>query len=122
MLGASRPVPRQGAGNRGGRIALAFIALPLALYGTAHPQSYPDKPLRLVIPFTAGSATDLLARRVSPKMAENWGQQVVVDNRPGAGGTLASGIVAKAAPDGYTLLVHSIAFSMNAALYSNLPY
>src|SRR5687767_1688697 len=73
-------------------------------------KSYPSRPIRMVIPFTAGSATDLIARRVAPKMSENWNQQVVVDNRGGAGGTLASGMVAKATPDGYTLLVHSIAF------------
>jgi len=85
-------------------------------------QNFPTRPVRMIIPFTAGSATDLLARRIAPKMSENWNQQVVVDNRGGAGGTLAAGIVAKATPDGYTLLVHSIAFAMNAALYSKLPY
>ena len=85
-------------------------------------QNFPTKPVRLIVPFTAGSATDLLARRVAPKMSDNWGQQVVVDNRGGGGGTLGAGIVAKATPDGYTLLVHSIAFAMNAALYSKLPY
>lgn len=97
----------------------AFVAAP----GHAQaPQNYPVRPVRMIIPFTPGSATDLVARRVAPKMADNWGQQVVVDNRPGAGGTLGAQIVVKATPDGYTLLVHSIAFAMNAALYSNLPY
>jgi tripartite-type tricarboxylate transporter receptor subunit TctC len=96
------------------------IALALAPAAPALTQDYPTKPIRLVIPFTAGSATDLLARRVSAKMSENWGQQVVVDNRRGGGGTLVSGIVAKAAPNGYTLLVHSIAFALNAALYSKI--
>jgi tripartite-type tricarboxylate transporter receptor subunit TctC len=76
----------------------------------------------MIVPFTPGSATDLLARRVAPKMSDNWNQQVVVDNRGGGGGTLGASIVAKATPDGYTLLVHSIAFAMNAALYSKLPY
>ena len=91
--------------------------------GIAQPtQNYPSKPVRMIVPFTAGSATDLLARRIAPKMSDNWGQQVVVDNRGGGGGTLGSSIVAKATPDGYTLLVHSIAFAMNAALYSKLPY
>jgi tripartite-type tricarboxylate transporter receptor subunit TctC len=85
-------------------------------------QNFPTKPVRMIVPFTAGSATDLLARRIAPKMSDNWGQQVVVDNRGGGGGTLGAGIVAKATPDGYTLLVHSIAFAMNAALYSKLPY
>ena len=85
-------------------------------------QNFPTKPVRMIVPFTAGSATDLLARRVAPKMSDNWNQQVVVDNRGGGGGTLGASIVAKATPDGYTLLVHSIAFAMNAALYSKLPY
>ena len=85
-------------------------------------QNFPTKPVRLIVPFTAGSATDLLSRRIALKMSDNWGQQVVVDNRGGGGGTLGAGIVAKATPDGYTLLVHSIAFAMNAALYSKLPY
>ncbi len=85
-------------------------------------QPYPSRPIRMIVPFTAGSATDLLARRVALKMTDNWGQQVVVDNRGGGGGTLGSHIVVKAAPDGHTLLVHSIAYAMNAALYSKLPY
>jgi tripartite-type tricarboxylate transporter receptor subunit TctC len=85
-------------------------------------QNFPTKPVRLIVPFTAGSATDLLARRVALQLSDNWNQQVVVDNRGGAGGTLGASIVAKATPDGYTLLVHSISFAMNAALYSTLPY
>jgi len=85
-------------------------------------QNFPTKPVRMIVPFTAGSATDLLARRIAQKMSDNWNQQVVVDNRGGGGGTLGASIVAKATPDGYTLLVHSIAFAMNAALYSKLPY
>ncbi len=85
-------------------------------------QNFPTKPIRMIVPFTAGSATDLLARRVALKMSDHWNQQVVVDNRGGGGGTLGAGIVANATPDGYTLLVHSIAFAMNAALYSKLPY
>ena len=85
-------------------------------------QNYPTKPVRMIVPFTAGSATDLLARRIALKMSDNWNQQVVVDNRGGGGGTLVSNIVAKATPDGYTLLAHSIAFAMSAALYSKLPF
>jgi tripartite-type tricarboxylate transporter receptor subunit TctC len=115
-------LPRQAAWSGCARIALAATVLSLALCGAARSQSYPDRPIRVIIPFTAGSATDLLARRVAVKMSENWGQQVVIDNRGGGGGTIASSMVAKAAPDGYTLLTHSIAFAMNAALYSKLPY
>ena len=85
-------------------------------------QDFPTRPIRLIIPFTAGSATDLLARRIATKMGENWNQQVVVDNRGGGGGTVGMSIVAKASPDGYTLLTHSIAFAMSSALYSKLPF
>jgi tripartite-type tricarboxylate transporter receptor subunit TctC len=123
MLGDCRPVlSRLRAGSGRARIVLAAVVLPLAVCGTAYSESYPARPIRVIIPFTAGSATDLLARRVAVKMSENWGQQVVIDNRGGGGGTIASNMVAKAAPDGYTLLTHSIAFAMNAALYSKLPY
>ncbi|HZM45336.1 MAG TPA: tripartite tricarboxylate transporter substrate binding protein [Burkholderiales bacterium] len=85
-------------------------------------QDFPTRPVRIIVPLTAGSAADLLARRLAVKMSENWGQQVVVDNRPGAGTTLGTSIVAKATPDGYTLLVNSAAFAVSAALYSKLPY
>jgi len=85
-------------------------------------QAYPGKPIRIVVPFSAGSATDILARLIGPKLYEAWGQQVVVDNRSSAGGTVAGGIVAGAAPDGYTLLLHSSGFAASAALYDKLPY
>ena len=101
-------------------LVVAGLAAAAAPASAQTAQNYPARPIRMIIPFTAGSATDLLARRVAPKMSENWSQQVVVDNRGGAGGTLAAGIVAKANPDGYTLLVHSIAFAMNAAVQDDL--
>lgn len=107
------------------RLFAALVATGLAVAAPnagAQAPNYPTKPVRLMIPFTAGSATDLLARRLAIKMTDTWGQQVVVDNRGGGGGTLATHIVVKATPDGYTLLVHSIAFAMNAALYTKLPY
>lgn len=85
--------------------------------------AYPSKPIRVVVPFSAGSATDILARLIGPKLVETWGQQVVVDNRPSAGGTVAGGIVATATPDGYTLLLSSSAFAGSAALYGDkMPY
>jgi tripartite-type tricarboxylate transporter receptor subunit TctC len=83
---------------------------------------YPSRPIRVIVPFTAGSATDLLARMVGPRITETWGQQFVVDNRPSAGGTVAGGIVASAAPDGHTLLFTSSGFAGAAALYDKLPY
>src|SRR5262249_39852358 len=71
---------------------------------------------------SAGSAADILARRLALAMAENWGRPVVVENRPGAGTTLGTDIVAKAAPDGHTLLINSAAFAASAAIYQKLPY
>lgn len=101
-----------------GAVLLAAVAAPV--FGQP---AYPTKPIRIVVPFSAGSATDILSRLLGPKLVESWGQQVVVDNRPSAGGTVAGGIVATAAPDGYTLLLTSSAFAGSAALYGDkLPY
>ncbi len=100
------------------------LALPLlALTPLARAQAWPSKPIRLVVPFPAGGATDLLARAIAQGVGNAFGQPIVVDNRPGAGGTLGSAEVAKAAPDGHTLLMctsstHSIAPHLNP----NLPY
>jgi len=85
-------------------------------------QDYPNKPVRIVVPFTAGSATDILARTLGQKLAELWAQQVIVDNRAGAGGTIGASLVAKAAPDGLTLMVHSAAHAVNPFIYPSLPY
>ncbi len=106
---------------------LRCIAAAMAIFGCgtqlcAFAQSYPTKPIRMIVPFSAGSATDLLARRVALKMGERWSQQVVVDNRGGAGGVVGTNIVASATADGYTLLVHSLAYTVSAALYSKLPF
>ncbi len=84
--------------------------------------AYPTKPIRIVVPFSAGSASDILARFIGPKLYESWGQQVVADNRSSAGGTVAGGIVAAATADGHTLMLTSSAFAGSAALYDNLPY
>jgi tripartite-type tricarboxylate transporter receptor subunit TctC len=84
---------------------------------SANAQNYPSKPVRIVVPFTAGSLTDTTTRVITPRLTEMWGQQVVVDNRVGAGGTLGTGIVANSTPDGYTLLAHSNAYSLGPALY-----
>jgi len=85
-------------------------------------QDYPNKPVKVIVPFTAGSATDILARTVGQKLSEMWSQTVVVENRAGAGGTIGAGMVAKSPPDGYTLLVHSAAQAVNPFIYPNLPY
>jgi tripartite-type tricarboxylate transporter receptor subunit TctC len=85
-------------------------------------EKFPRKPIRMLVPFSPGSQTDILARWVGEKMGENWGQQVVVDNRPSAGGTIASEYVLGANPDGHTLMMVSTGHAGNATLYSKLSY
>ena len=96
----------------------------LALFAAiASAQPYPAKPIRLVVPFPPGGATDLLARDVAQKLTEAWGQSIIVDNRPGAGGNIGTELVAKAAPDGYTLEMGTVGtHAINASLYAKLPY
>lgn len=89
---------------------------------SAAAQEYPAKPVRMVVAFTAGSAIDVLARVVAQRLGEQWGQQVIVENRPGAGGSVGANSVAKAPPDGYTMLVHTNAYATNVALHPSLPY
>ena len=85
-------------------------------------QTYPDKPIHIIVPFTPGSATDVVARAVAQALSSRLGQTVMVENRPGAGGTIGAGQVAKSAPDGYTLLVNSSGHTVNPSIYPNLPY
>src|SRR6266581_9289935 len=84
-------------------------------------QGYPNKAVRVVVPFTAGSATDILARTFGQKLSEMWKQPVVVENHPGAGGTIGAALVAKYAPDGHTLIVTSAAKADNPSIYASLP-
>ena len=103
----------------------ASIALaPCAFIGTAASQTpFPTKPIRIVVPYTAGGTTDMLARLVGKKMAEKWGQPVVVENKPGANGIIGMDLVAKAAPDGYTLgLASPGTHAINQSLYPTLPH
>ncbi|MFO1395982.1 MAG: tripartite tricarboxylate transporter substrate binding protein [Burkholderiales bacterium] len=100
-------------------VALASIALAPAAFG----QAWPTKPIKLVAPSTPGDAPDVIARMVAEKLSGALGQQVVVENRPGAGGVVGSDAVAKAAPDGYTLIMGNAgSHGINAAVYSKLPY
>ena len=102
-----------------GRI-IAFAGV-LAVFSAAHAE-YPEKPLRLIVPFPPGGGTDTIARILSQKFAATLGQQVILDNRPGAGTTIGAELAAKSPPDGYTLLLGSIANAISAALYSKLNY
>ena len=88
----------------------------------AFAQTFPAKPIRLIVPFPPGAGTDALARAISVRLAENLGQPVIVENRPGAGATLGSDIVAKAAPDGYTLLLSTTSHAINPSIYAKLPF
>jgi tripartite-type tricarboxylate transporter receptor subunit TctC len=88
----------------------------------AWPQAWPAKPIRVVVPFTPGSGTDVMARTVTEKLSMQLGQPVVIENRPGAGGTIGTGLVAKAEPDGNTILVHSSTYTVTPSTYANLPY
>ena len=101
----------------------ALLAACLALAASlASAQSYPAKPVHLVVPFPAGGVVDTTARLLVPKLSEGLGQPVVVDNRPGAGGNIAADFVAKSAPDGYTLLITTHGHAISAGLYRKLPY
>jgi tripartite-type tricarboxylate transporter receptor subunit TctC len=101
----------------------SFACVLLALVaGAASAQTWPAKPVRIIVPFTAGSATDILARTFGQKLQEIWGQPVIVENRPGAGGTIGAGLVAHAPGDGYTLLVHSAAYAVNPWIYHDINY
>jgi tripartite-type tricarboxylate transporter receptor subunit TctC len=103
--------------------SILLIASALAVPGMAAAQNYPTKPIRIVVVSTPGGSVDTLARTVGPKLAERWNQQVLVDNRPGAGGAIAAEIVAKSPPDGYTLIMGTVAsFATNVSLRKSLPY
>ena len=99
------------------------LAVVLALAANGVPaQHYPAKPIRAIVPVTAGGPTDVMARMIGQKIAEAWGQAVVVDNRPGAGGTIGDAVVAKAAPDGYTLAFVGMHFIIAPMLHANAGY
>jgi tripartite-type tricarboxylate transporter receptor subunit TctC len=100
---------------------LAAIAVCIAADISAQ-QNYPAGPMRIVVPFTPGGGTDILARLIAQKLNESWGQPVVVDNRPGAAGTLGTAFVAKSVGDGHTLLIVPAGYAGNPGLYKKLPY
>lgn len=102
-------------------IWLAVIAAWL-VHGEALAQSWPTKRVTVIVPFTAGSATDIMARTVAQRLSEQLGQPFVVENRPGAGGTIGVGAVARAEPDGHTILVHSSSYTITPTTYPSTPY
>jgi tripartite-type tricarboxylate transporter receptor subunit TctC len=100
-----------------------FLFLILSVFSAvSFSQSYPNKPVRVIISFTPGSSTDIVGRIVMQKVSEYWGQPVIAENRGGAGGSIGSREVATSAPDGYTLLINSTAHAVNPAIYAKLPY
>jgi tripartite-type tricarboxylate transporter receptor subunit TctC len=101
------------------RIGLALLAL-LAL-GAAHAQ-YPVKPIRMIVTYPPGGGADTMARLIAPKLTESLGQTIVVENRPGASGTIAADAVANSAPDGYTLMLDASSYAVNSSLYAKLAY
>ena len=100
----------------------AGIVVSVMGIAAASAQDFPTKPMRILVGFSAGSTTDILARTLGQKMSEAWGQPVIVENRPSAGGVVASNTVATSAPDGHTLLVVSAGHAATAAMFSKLPY
>ena len=103
--------------------AAAIGVLALAVPGAAFAQDYPNKPITMVVPFAAGGSTDLVARTVAQAMSQELGQQVLVENKGGAGGNLGASYVAQAAPDGYTILMGTIAtHALSASLYADPPF
>ena len=103
------------------RLILVTAAL-LATGAVLAQAAYPSKPIRFLVPFTAGSGTDLIARTVADTMGKSMGQPIIIENKPGAGGTIAAGQVAKGETDGYTVLVHSSGHALNPAIYSTMGY
>ena len=104
-------------------LAACVLGLATLVFPAMAQDKYPTKPIRLIVPFAVGGGTDIPARLLSARMAEFLGQQIIVDNRPGAGGNLGTDLAAKAPPDGYTILLGSISsFAINPGLYKKMPY
>lgn len=107
---------------RGQHAWAAAIAFAAIVVGNAEAQAYPTKPIRLIVPFAPGGGTDVTARYVGTRLSEKLGQPVVIDNRPAASGVVGADLVAKATPDGHTILVVSVTFVISASLQKGLPY
>jgi tripartite-type tricarboxylate transporter receptor subunit TctC len=101
--------------------SIASLAL-LAPFASAAQAAYPNKPIRVIVPFAAGSTTDIIARAIADKMSQSMGQQLVIDNRGGASGTIGQAAVAQAAPDGYTIMIHSSSHTVSPSTFAKLPF
>ena len=117
--------------KRPGHFALSFLSLTLGLglalttsisKAQSKVQNYPDRTVKMVVPLTTGSGADIAGRVVAKSLSETWKQSVIIENRPGAGGLIGTGVVVNAEPDGYTLLVQSASYAANPAIYKKLPY
>jgi tripartite-type tricarboxylate transporter receptor subunit TctC len=104
------------------RRLLVSAVVVAATANLAYAQSYPSKPVRVIVPFPAASATDVLARTIGQKLSEKWGRPVIIENKPGAGGNLGTEIAAKAPADGYTILMGTVANAISTSLYKKLNY
>ena len=102
--------------------ALVAAAVMSGACSAGYADTYPARPIRAIVPFTAGSTTDIIARSVTERLTASLGQNMIIDNRAGAGGTVGAGIAAQAAGDGYTVLIHSSSHTVNPAMYAKLPY
>ena len=104
------------------RLFVATVSLLGAIGTTLAQDAFPARPVHLLVPFEPGGAVDIVARTLGDELASRWGRGVVVENRPGAGGMVATEMVAKAAPDGYTLIIVATGHALNPHLYAKLPY
>ncbi len=104
------------------RVIAIMALLIMAVPATILAQNYPEKPIRIIVGYTPGGGNDIAARLIAPKLSEALGQPVVVENKPGAGTNIAQELVARSAPDGYTLMLGSPAITINPSLYKNLPF
>src|SRR5689334_5779971 len=93
-----------------------------AMVQSASAADYPSRPLRVIVPWVAGGGTDIVARILAPKMIDAFGQQVVIDNRPGANGIIGAEVAAKAAPDGHSMVLHTVEHFINGSVQTKLPY
>src|SRR5262249_50667067 len=103
-------------------LAAAILAALILMTGAASAQTYPSRPITMVVPFPAGGATDAISRIIQDGMSQSLGQQLVIENIGGAGGMIAAAKAARATPDGYTIMIHQVALAAGATMYRNLRF